>query len=295
MKKGEKKIYKHPFYDKHTILGSVVLVLLGTIVFKMIIASVAGEIYSAISGDGDYSSDGQNISLFLGGILGTIALLALFKRWFYPEYEGGFKGGQNVLRWSIVAAAIPIALLIYYLIAEPATVSMPSIVSICVCLMAGISEEGLYRGVVASYVMRQTITKKKIWPTMLISSILFALIHLLNILVGAPIDMTLFQVLSAFVLGLFLCALFLRSGSLIPPIIFHALYDLVALTDTSNVGEDGIIKSDATISLEDFIFSMVFRVIFLAIALYLTRPAVREEIYQIWSQKWSRHINTPST
>ena len=227
-------------------------------------------------------------SLDLWGTL--ISLLAIFKRWFYPEYEGAFKGGKNVPRWCILSAAIPAALLIYNLISDPSSVSMPPLVNLVAALMAGVCEETIYRGVIASYLMRQTVAQKKILPTMLVSSLLFALIHITNVLVGAPLVMTLFQILSAFVLGLFLCALFLRSGSLIPGMIFHALYDIVAFTDTTNIGEGGVFKPTATVTLEDQIFSMVLRAIYLAIAIYLTRPSVREEIYEIWSKKWHKNV-----
>ena len=72
--------------------------------------------------------------------------------------------------------------------------------------------------------------------------------------------------------------------------IFHALYDIVAFTDTTNIGEGGVFKPTATVTLEDQIFSMVLRAIYLAIAIYMTRPSVREEIYEIWSKKWHKNV-----
>ena len=262
-----KKIIKHPFYDKHTILGSIVLMVLSLIITQILFGTIGGEIYCFISGTRDYHSAGYTTGLNLGVIVGAVILLAIFKRWFYPEYEGAFKGGKNVPRWCILSAAIPAALLIYNLISDPSSVSMPPLVNLVAALMAGVCEETIYRGVIASYLMRQTVAQKKILPTMLVSSLLFALIHII-----------------------FLCALFLRSGSLIPGMIFHALYDIVAFTDTTNIGEGGVFKPTATVTLEDQIFSMVLRAIYLAIAIYMTRPSVREEIYEIWSKKWHKNV-----
>ncbi len=291
MERKGKKIFKHHFYDKHTILGAIVLTLLGLLISQTLLGGIGGEIYNFISGTRDYSGVGYNIGLYLGGILGAFIFLALFKRWFYPEYEGGFKGGQNVPRWCILGIAIPVCLLIYYLVTAPASLGIPPLVNWVAALMAGICEESIFRGVTASYLMRQTIGQNKILPTMLVSSILFGLIHGINIIVGAPVFLTFLQILSAFALGLFMCALFLRSGSLIPSMIFHTLYDIVAFTDTSNIGEGGVFKPTATITLQDQIFSMVLRVVYIALAIYLTRPAVRGEIYEIWAKKWNKNAD----
>ena len=193
-----KNIIKHPFYDKHTILGSIVLMVLSLIITQILFGTIGGEIYCFISGTRDYHSAGYTTGLNLGVIVGAVILLAIFKRWFYPEYEGAFKGGKNVPRWCILSAAIPAALLIYNLISDPSSVSMPPLVNLVAALMAGVCEETIYRGVIASYLMRQTVAQKKILPTMLVSSLLFALIHITNVLVGAPLVMTFFQILSAF-------------------------------------------------------------------------------------------------
>ena len=72
--------------------------------------------------------------------------------------------------------------------------------------------------------------------------------------------------------------------------IFHAFYDIIALTDTTSIGDDGAFKPTATVSTEDLIFMMVARVFYLALTIYLTRPAVREEIYDIWSKKWHKNV-----
>ena len=290
METKAKKIFKHPFLDKHTILGAIVLSVTALLASQILFGTIGGEIYNLISGTRDYSSVGYDTGLYLGVIAGALIILAIFKRWFYPEYEGAFKGGRNVLRWSILAFAIPACLLIYNLVTDPGSMGMPSLIKWIIAIMAGVCEESIYRGLNASYIMRQTVTQKKILPAMLVSSLVFGMIHITKLMHGAPLVMTLLQIFSAFVLGLFLCALFLRSGSLIPGMIFHALYDIVAFTDTTNIGEGGVFKPTATVTLEDQIFSMVLRAIYLAIAIYLTRPSVREEIYEIWSKKWHKNV-----
>ena len=290
METKAKKIFKHPFLDKHTILGAIVLSVTALLASQILFGTIGGEIYNLISGTRDYDSVGYDTGLYLGVIAGALIILAIFKRWFYPEYEGAFKGGRNVLRWSILAFAIPACLLIFNLVTDPGSMGMPSLIKWIIAIMAGVCEESIYRGLNASYIMRQTVTQKKILPAMLVSSLVFGMIHITNLMHGAPLVMTLLQIFSAFVLGLFLCALFLRSGSLIPGMIFHAFYDIIALTDTTSIGDDGAFKPTATVSTEDLIFMMVARVFYLALTIYLTRPAVREEIYEIWSKKWHKNV-----
>jgi uncharacterized protein len=81
--------------------------------------------------------------------------------------------------------------------------------------MAGLSEEFLFRGVVQ-------VGLARVLPdvgALLASSALFGLVHFASRAYA----------LLAGVMGLYLGALFLVQGSLLTPIITHALYDFVAL------------------------------------------------------------------
>jgi membrane protease YdiL (CAAX protease family) len=81
--------------------------------------------------------------------------------------------------------------------------------------LAGISEEVLFRGVVQ-------VGLARVLPepgALLIASVLFGLAHFA----------TKAYAILAGIMGLYLGALFLAQGSLLAPIITHALYDFIAL------------------------------------------------------------------
>lgn len=174
------------------------------------------------------------------------------------------------------------------MITSPESVGVPLIVNIFAAFFAGIGEETIYRGLVTSYLMRQWGEQKKPLMIVFASSLMFGLVHMMNVLAGAPLAMTAFQVLGAFCLGCLMCTIYLRSGSLISPMIFHVLYDIVAFTDVAKIGEGGTFRPEAAFVLEEKILEIVLDVIYIALTIYLTRPAVQGQIKEMWDKKWNR-------
>ena len=286
--KKEKKILKHPFYDRFTVLGAIVLAAVGMLISQGIIGSILGGLVQGIckAARPDIADTAGKIAIELFAAFGAFITLALFRRWFYPEYEGGIKGGQRVGRWTLICLAIAAALLIVEVATEYGRLGVPSAVNLAAAIMAGVCEEAAFRGMSASYLMRQWKGEKNIPKVMILSSVLFGLIHAMNLLSGAPVGMTVIQIFNAFAVGCMLCAIFLRCGSLIPAMILHALNDIIAFTSVSTIAEGGSYKSTATVSYADLWSQILLTVAFLAAAIYLTRPAVREEICVMWEKKW---------
>ena len=84
-------------------------------------------------------------------------------------------------------------------------------------------EEAMYRGVVLlAMIAAWGDTKKGIVKAILLSSILFGMLHLLNAIAN-PFGMVLFQAVIVSLPGILYAALFLRTGSLWPAIIIHWL------------------------------------------------------------------------
>ena len=122
---------------------------------------------------------------------------------------------------------------------------------------------------------------------MVLSSVIFGLIHLTNLLSGAPFGATILQILNVFGMGMFLCAVFLRSGSLWPGIIIHTLFDTFAFLDVPNIAEGGLIATDYSFSWTDLIV-FAFIAVSIAAGLYPVRPDVRAEITALRNRKWNR-------
>lgn len=99
-------------------------------------------------------------------------------------------------------------------------------------LMVGFSEELMLRGVMLQ-AFRHVTT---IWPAVLLTSLLFGAMHSLNVFVTGDLGAALVQSCAAFLSGLLFIALRLRTGSLWPPILLHALWDFTVFVLGSAVG-----------------------------------------------------------
>lgn len=90
-------------------------------------------------------------------------------------------------------------------------------------LFIGIAEEGLFRGVILGSLLKKVHLIKAI----LLSSLLFASIHILNIFGGLTIDEVWSQLLSTLVMGIFLGTVYAYTHNIYIPIIFHSTWDYI--------------------------------------------------------------------
>lgn len=288
MKTKEKKILNHPFLDKHTILGACALGTMAILIAQVLVGglvSIVATVVAMITGVTDFVTV-ATLATQAGAALGGFVVLAVFWRWFYPEYEGSLKGGTNVLYWIGIAVAIVVAIFAFTLATEFDSLGVPPATSLITALMAGVSEEAVFRGVIGAYLLRQWRGERKLLPAAFLSAALFGLYHMSNLAVGAPLAMTVIQVVNSFALGFLLCALFYRSGNILTVMIFHFLYDMVAFTDVSALTENGTYKSDVVATLTDYLGTGVLAVVFIAIGLVILRSSVREDVAKMWNRKW---------
>ena len=88
-------------------------------------------------------------------------------------------------------------------------------------LSIGMAEEIYFRGIICNMWLEEGKVR-----AMVISSVLFGISHLMNIAGGAGVLATFLQICFAFIYGLVFALIFIRSGSLIPCILLHALHDM---------------------------------------------------------------------
>ncbi|MDE7394666.1 MAG: CPBP family intramembrane metalloprotease [Clostridiales bacterium] len=106
-------------------------------------------------------------------------------------------------------------------------------------LAIAVSEEFLFRGVIFTQMLDSLKNKKGfIWTAILLSSALFGLRHLLNLVTTPTVVITTVgQVLFTFMAGFYLCAVYLRTRNIWVCIIIHFLEDFFtgfwALVSTS--------------------------------------------------------------
>ncbi|AKR57210.1 hypothetical protein XM25_15733 [Devosia sp. H5989] len=102
-------------------------------------------------------------------------------------------------------------------------------------LFVGFSEELMFRGVL----FRALLTRVSIWPAIWISVALFGAVHTLNVFVTGDLMMAAAQAVAAAMSGMLFMALVIRMGSIIPAMIFHAIWDFTTLSLASNVPMSG--------------------------------------------------------
>ncbi|MCZ8150785.1 MAG: CPBP family intramembrane metalloprotease [Rhodobacteraceae bacterium] len=100
----------------------------------------------------------------------------------------------------------------------PATVTLFILAN---TMMVGWSEEVMFRGII----LRGLFRSGGIWVAILGSSALFGAIHVLNVFLTGDLRGAVIQAGAAFLSGIFLAAVRLRTGSLWTGIVLHGLWD----------------------------------------------------------------------
>lgn len=181
--------------------------------------------------------------------------------------EAGFTRGINW--WGVVICIFPVILIagpsvLSLLIGIGQPAGMVILLATLLTLLVGFAEEGMFRGLLV-----RCLLPRGIWPTVLISSVLFASIHLLNLLSGASWSYVMGQMLQAFGAGMILVTLRLRIGSIWPGIILHASRDIVGML-LLGMGQDVMTTNLSTAGL---VIDGVFCALFVINALILLRPS----------------------
>lgn len=87
----------------------------------------------------------------------------------------------------------------------------------------GLSEEIYFRGIILNK-LKSSFTVKQ---TIILSSVLFAAVHASQILTGTGFDMVTLIIINALIFGIIASEIVILTKSIIPVIIWHALYDFI--------------------------------------------------------------------
>ncbi|HNP70898.1 MAG TPA: CPBP family intramembrane metalloprotease [Kouleothrix sp.] len=150
--------------------------------------------------------------------LGQIALallaaaLAVRIGWRSFEPAGGQVRNAGLLALPVLFAALPLA-------AGLRIESWGSFAFLVFMeLVVGFSEELVFRGFILRALLPGGTTR-----AVLVSAALFGLVHLANVVYGASLVVTLFQVVGVCAFGIGMAAIVLRTGALWPAMLIHAL------------------------------------------------------------------------
>lgn len=154
--------------------------------------------------------------------------------------------------------------------------------SLLIALEAGICEELIFRGIPFANMMRVNKDQKHIIKYVILSSLLFGGIHLINLTAGAGLAATLSQVVAGLGMGMTFAALYFRCGSILPGIILHTITDFAAfLSAAFSAGADaesiGILQSSGN-PVNEIFKAIIMVAIFGGYALFLLRKKKREGV-----------------
>ena len=272
------KVRQHKFVEKFPVVAAILMAIFWMLLFEIIEVIINFGIHMVISG---YDVATGPVGLFAGAAI----TLVLYKWWFRPEFEGMLKGDLP-LGFLLGLIELGYVLISYVpnLIDGSFSIKPLTLTILFVSLTAGIKEEVVFRGVIISTLMRQWKDRNLFRQAALVSGIVFGLIHAANIFAGADPLQTLFQVIGSVSVGFIFAAVYLRTGSILPCMFYHALHDIIAIACESNVSENGIMSARAFWWGD--VFNLAMAAVMAAAAFWLLRDAKTEQIREIWNRKW---------
>ena len=217
-------------------------------------------------------------------VIMSLLMLLIHKLYFRPEYKGSFR------KEGLKEKGVIIAIVLFFLLDAVITViemkrmgfSAPSLYTLTLALMAGIGEETLYRVLPVSAMMYKGKEKETYMPALIVSSVVFGLIHLGNIVSGAAVPVTILQVISAAITGLFLCALYLRSGNIFWPMLVHFVHDMMSFSIATQ--STGLLTMELTAA--DYYEAGIISVAEIILTIWLLKGK-KEQIIAVWKDRWS--------
>ncbi len=272
-----KKFVKHRFLN--SVLFTALFVPLGFFLLRDTIAAITGIMFESIGGKESflYQINEDIARLIIAGLL--ILIMPLF---FRGKCNFGFKGGKLALGicLALPELIVPVWNLLQIKVYEAPLVAGAAAVAAAIMhgIGPGVSEEVFCRGFTVSNLMRIWKDKpNRILRCMLASGIAFGLLHALNAIATGDIFAALVQVIYTAAIGMLDGAVYLRSRNIWGVLLMHTLTDVSAF----------LAVFDSTASGMDIIFCVFGSLLFIALALYLIRPAKRAEIDELWADSWS--------
>ena len=169
----------------------------------------------------------------VGGVI--LLLFAWSLGWLRPLFS---RRPQHARGWMWIAPALVAAAIVLRLAGtDYGSYTVASVAAVFLAgLFVGFSEELLTRGLVVDLLRRRGYGE---WAVMLLSTLVFALLHSANLLSGFSLDTVLLTIGFAFGFGICMYLTLRVTGSLLVPMLLHALYDPSVILATGGVDQSG--------------------------------------------------------
>ena len=259
------------FWDKGRWWKAVVAVV-GYLVLYGLVGQAIGAIFRGEIDTTNVFVTPGNLFLVLGAsiVVGAIILVVFLASvgWLRPVFARQPISGRGWMWIFVVLAIIPIVLrfagIDYDSYGVPVVVTM-----LLIGLLIGFTEELLYRGIVIK-ILRDGGHREL--SVAVISSLLFALSHSVNLLSGQPLLTVALTVVFTFGFGMVMYLVLRVTGNIVWPMLIHALTD-----PTTFLASGGIDTSTGAAHSQLLDLAGPFNIVFVIaalIALFLIRGAV---------------------
>ncbi|MBR6484399.1 MAG: CPBP family intramembrane metalloprotease [Clostridiales bacterium] len=276
---------------KHVILDHVILSYFLLFIFAMIFISLGSKYIDSmilakfIPGYGSEMTVMGKTSVSaagLGAAMGAVLSAGLFYVWFRPCFKGMLKL-DTFLKGFLLLLPFVVIHWIGSFIGWMQFGTSSVFLAFLNAFAPGFGEEIAYRGLGVANFMRKKNTEKGILTIFWISSVFFGLTHMVNALAGANPVSTALQSIYAIGVGMAFGAVYLRTGNILPCIIGHLSLDFLEFV-RGDLGEsNGLMMG---LGIGDWI-TVLAAVIGAVIGLYLIRKARRQDIIDVWNEKWA--------
>ena len=145
--------------------------------------------------------------------------------------------------------------------------NVPNLISLIILAVTiGMAEEFFFRGFIQGEIVdAYGKSRKQVIISVVVSGVIFGLVHLTNALSGQDIITTLMQVLQASSLGILLGSIYFITKNIWSVVFLHAFYDFAIMLSEVNSYKDCINSTD--ISTVMLIFTLVVSLIYVVIYL----------------------------
>jgi len=220
------------FASQHPLIFGLVITFV--FILMLVVSAVLGNLWP---GEVSYGQPGG----IVGRLAAIVLLLMALSRLGWLR-SAGFSTLGGWIAWLVLLLPLAYAILgsSYAMTGDlDFNLSDPALTSLVVLfiLTAAFLEEVAFRGLILHALFRVWgSTYGGLIKSILVSSLLFCMIHLLDYLSGRPFLEVLLQSLQAFFLGIWLGALVLRGKSIYPAALFHAILNLAAYLTFASKG-----------------------------------------------------------
>ena len=226
---------------------------------------------------------------FMGSVVDIIVaiiLLILIGVWFKPAFKGAVKPEVSVK--EMLKMSIP--LLVYIVLNEVIQVATgtfcitPTLGKLALSFDAGVGEEVMFRAAAIAIALHYIKSEKSITLAWFVSSVIFGLAHVLNVFAGAALPVVIVQGIATIFMGIFFASLYIRSGSIVLPILAHGVWDFIVLSTDISAG-DNAVMTQPTVDIA-LVLATLTNVAVAVYAIWVMNKE-KDKIRLIWEEKWS--------